>query len=129
MRKVLLIEPDPDLGSTIRDYLVKRDLKIFQAANAQEAILQADKHCPDLVVLELSMPKNNGIAFLQEFRTYKDWVNIPVIVYSIVPPEEIGLSKEAWQKLGVKKYLYKPTNRLAELRYQILNTDKNIETI
>ena len=115
MDRVLLVEPDRQLAPAIEKYLRNGGLEMDIAHNAQEAVSLADKNKPAVVVLELAMPKNNGIAFLQEFRSYTDWIDVPVIIYSRIPREDSGLSAAEWQKQGVVEYLYKPTATLASL--------------
>lgn len=115
MASVLLIEPDVSLAEAVSTFLEGSDFEVVFCHSSQAAITQADEHRPDIVVLELSIPDHNGVEFLQEFRTYPDWIDIPVIVYSHVPLEDTGLSKAEWRKHGVQEYLYKPTVGLAEL--------------
>jgi len=113
--KILLVEPDAALGDVMRRFLLKSDIEAVVVNDAQTAISTADTLQPDLVVLEIAMAEHNGIAFLQEFRSYVDWMELPIIIYSNIPREDIGLSNLEWQKLGVVEYLYKTTTRLVGL--------------
>src|SRR5579884_3880403 len=110
MKNILIIEPDEVLAKTYKDYLTHHGYKVIGVKNAQEAIAEADKKIPDLVVLELQLIKHSGVEFLYEFRSYNDWQNIPVIVNSQVPKREF---KDNWKvlskELAVVEYLYKPT--------------------
>jgi DNA-binding response OmpR family regulator len=128
MHRVLLVEPDKSLADVIAKYLSNHALVVDVADDAQSAVIKADKTQPDIVVLELAMSKNNGIAFLQEFRSYSDWLHIPIIIYSRIPREDAGLSAADWQKQGVVNYLYKPTATLASLLNNISNSLNNYET-
>jgi two-component system, OmpR family, response regulator len=121
MPRVLLVEPDKTLASAIQKYLEKHLFEVELAYDAQTAVSSADQNTPDLIVLELAMPKNNGLAFLQEFRSYTDWIDIPILVYSRISSEETGLRQEEWLKQGVAGYLYKPTSSLASLVNNINN--------
>lgn len=115
MRHVLLVEPDVSLAKAMGTFLSDCDFDVRICHTAQAAISQADSQPPEIVVLELSMPDHNGVEFLQEFRTYPDWIDIPVIIYSHVPLEDTGLTRVEWRKHGVHEYLYKPTVSLVEL--------------
>jgi DNA-binding response OmpR family regulator len=112
---VIAIEPDTALAGTLRSYLTNLDFEVCAVSSAQEAIIESDQRRPDIIVLELAMPGHNGIEFLQEFRSYADWLGIPIIIYSHIPREDTGLSDTAWQKYGVVEYLYKPTTSLERL--------------
>ena len=129
MYTVLVIEPDQSLGAAVGKYLKANDLATFVANDAQSAVLLADENQPDVVVLELALPKNNGLAFLQEFRSYNDWLDVPIIIYTHIPPEETGLNENEWQKYGVIQYLYKPTKTLASLSNSIKETLNKNETV
>lgn len=128
MKRILVVEPNRDLAAAITRYIRQTvaGLETYSAHDSQQAIHQADEARPDCVILELAMAEHNGLAFLQEFRSYADWTDIPVIVYSQISAEQIGLSSLAWQKHGVVEYLYKPTVSLAQLQ-RAINEVLNLE--
>lgn len=115
MKRVLLVEPDAALGDTIATYLGRSGYVTELVSSSQSAIHAADEVTPDAVVLELAIPEHNGVEFLQEFRSYADWLNVPIIVYSRIALEDTMLTDVEWQKYGVNNYLYKPTVTLAAL--------------
>lgn len=121
MTYVLVVEPDRTLARTLKQHLVGNNFKATAALTAQDGIIMADEAKPDVVVLELAMPEHNGIEFLQEFRSYSDWLQIPIVVYSHIPREDTGLSIADWQKYGVVAYTYKPTTNLKQLSGIIRN--------
>ena len=111
MNHILLIEPDRSLAESVTEALSSKKTKVAWVTGAQEAIASADKQCPDLVILELGLPSHNGIEFLYEFRSYNEWVTIPVIMFTM---QQVA-APELLKKLGVISYLYKPTTALAKL--------------
>jgi DNA-binding response OmpR family regulator len=113
--KVLLIEPNSLLAKTYQDALEVAGHEVVWKQKAQSAIHTADKKNPDIVILELQLPRHNGLAFLYEFRSYIDWQSIPVIVHSLVPPDNLNASPEVFMSLGIGTYLYKPTTSLKKL--------------
>ncbi len=115
MAHILVIEPDTVLASIMKQYLLGMEFEVGLTHNAQKAIVYSDENRPDTVVLELAIPDHNGIEFIQEFRSYNDWTEIPIVVYSHIPPEDTGLTAEEWRKHGVHHYLYKPATGLAHL--------------
>lgn len=113
---ILLIEPDKILADNYRQVLERAGYSVNWHKGAQTAIHSADVTKPDLVVLELQLPSHNGIEFLYEFRSYEEWRHIPVIVLSLVPEDVLtGSNNELLERLGVKKYLYKPQTKLSQL--------------
>lgn len=118
MARVLVIEPDKELSSILGKYL-ERSFDVALCTESQSAISAADTLKPDVVVLELALPEHNGLAFLHEFRTYTDWIDVPVLIYSHIPLENTGLSEAEWRKQGVEAYMYKPTTGLSALQDNI----------
>jgi DNA-binding response OmpR family regulator len=116
MKKILIIEPDNVLANIYSKFFSDHKFKTIIARNAQQAIFIADEKTPDVVVLELQLTEHSGIEFLYEFRSYNEWINVPIIINSQIPPREF---KENWdiltKDLGVSKYLYKPVTSLAKL--------------
>ncbi len=115
-RRILLVEPDSIIGTALKTALEGAGFKVTHVLTAQEAVIEADAKTPDLVILELQLVSHSGIEFLCEFRSYSDWDQIPVVIYSSVPPTEFGASREGIaMELGVVKYLYKATASLSDL--------------
>lgn len=116
MAIILLIEPDRVLGRTFSDALVARGHQVSVCATAQSGIFRADDVQPDLVLVELQLVGHSGIEFLYEFRSYPDWQDVPVIVFSNVPAKEFDHNwQQIKRQLAVSDYLYKPATSLAAL--------------
>jgi DNA-binding response OmpR family regulator len=115
MAHVLLIEPDRVLAEMYLRALKNRGHDVDWAPHAQGAIDLADKHMPDIVVLELQLVSHSGIEFLYEFRSYPEWQAVPAIAHTYVPPTEFAGSKLLQTELGIVDYLYKPHATLADL--------------
>jgi DNA-binding response OmpR family regulator len=92
--------------------------------DAQNAITMSDKLRPDLIVLEIQLIKHNGVEFLYELRSYSEWQQIPVVVNSIVPPNEFAQNEVLYKEIGINNYLYKPQTSLTELLRTIDNVLK-----
>lgn len=114
--KILLLEPDKVLADTYRQALMTAGHKVVMCATAQAAIFAADDLQPDVVVMELQLTGHSGIEFLYEFRTYDDWLTVPIIIMTNVPAGEFDGSWELLQRqLGVQAYHYKPITSLRGL--------------
>lgn len=83
------------------------------ANRASEAI--AIEQTPSAVIMELSLAGHSGFEFLYEFRSYTDWRNIPVIIYSRILLGDEILTSRSFKELGVK-YAYQPNTSLSALR-------------
>src|SRR3954462_13957818 len=107
MSTVLLIEPDIVLARSYTAALKLAGHKVSVVQSAQAAIHYSDNKLLELVIMELQLPKNNGVEFLYEFRSYPEWQNIPVIVLSNVALQD-GVNQLFWQQMGIVRYHYKP---------------------
>lgn len=114
--QILLIEPDAVSAPLYAAGLTAAGHNVTVAASAQSAIQTADQQAPDLVVLEMQLGTHNGIAFLQEFRSYAEWQNVPVIIYSFQrQPIDQPLQDTLRTEYGVATWLYKPQTSMDAL--------------
>ncbi|MBI2109153.1 MAG: response regulator [Parcubacteria group bacterium] len=81
-KKILIIEDDKDLAHFLEEVLKKERYSVFVAHDGKEGLAKALAESPDLIFLDVQMPKMNGIAFLRELRKDKKGVAIPVIALS-----------------------------------------------
>jgi two-component system cell cycle response regulator DivK len=118
MNNVLLIEPDRVMAEIYKRAIEADGISaVTSVSGAQAAIMAADKHRPDLVILELQLIEHSGVEFLYEFRSYSEWQAIPVLVQTMVPFSEF---RDNWHllqdELGVRAYMYKPHTSLRQLQ-------------
>ena len=115
-KRILLLEPDSVLAGSITVGLINAGYEVQHVHSAQTAVSLADSLMPDLVFCELQLTSHSGIEFLYEFRSYNDWAEIPVVIYSSVPPVEFNASSNGLTyDLKISGYLYKPETTLAEV--------------
>ena len=105
--KILLVEDSRVIramvGATLRPY----DCTIVEANDGQEGLDLAERHKPDLIILDYSMPEMNGYEMLSRLRKGANTRNIPVIMLTSEASREKVVKV---LKLGVKDYLVKPLN-------------------
>jgi CheY-like chemotaxis protein len=112
---ILLIEPDKLQAKVYTEALERAGHSVAHATSAQTAVHLADGQKPDVVVLELQLPRHNGVEFLYEFRSYAEWLTVPVVIHSFVPPAELSHAATLQRELGVVRVLHKPATSLAAL--------------
>ncbi|MBA2279005.1 response regulator transcription factor [Candidatus Saccharibacteria bacterium] len=119
MPNILLLEPNQLLGEQYSNYLRNLDYVVDWVKNAQEAVFQADKKKPDLVLMELLLAAHSGLEFLYEFRSYNEWQSVPIIILSRIPRAEFPVSDKILAEFGITKFLYKPETTLNDLSAKI----------
>lgn len=105
--KVLLVEDDFDLGEMYGLALKQAGHGVYWARGAQEALDVLDQQNIEAIVLDVLLPRHNGLNILHELRSYQDWRGIPVVVLSSLAPAEIGAGPKHFKSLGISKYLVK----------------------
>lgn len=116
-KKILIIEDEIILGEMYRDKFTQAGFEVSWAQTAEEGIEMVSKIKPDLILLDILLPKANGIGFMGWLKKEKQFTSIPVIAFSNF--DEPITKKEAL-KLGVRDYLIK-TNYTPE---EIINKIK-----
>lgn len=113
MAQILLLEPNPLLADMCQRKLTGLGHDVVWRQTAEQGISALDEHKMDLIILEIQIPVHNGIEFLYEMRSYSDWLNVPVVLYTDVRPSVEF--QDAFDRLKVIKWLYKPQTNLQEL--------------
>ncbi len=106
MAKILVAEDDNIIRSAYITKLTMEGYEVFEASNGEEALEIANKEEPDIVLLDVVMPKMSGIEFLKEFDVKTKHPNTKVIVFSNRADKE---TPEEAIKLGAVKFLPKAT--------------------
>ena len=81
-KKILVIDDDPTFQKTISDTLNSVGYEVLLAYDGQEGLLMTERESPNLIILDLVMPKLGGIDFLKALQKDKDSNKIPVLISS-----------------------------------------------
>jgi len=120
MASILLIETDHILAKNLVKFLGDKGHKVVWRVDPQEAIVRADQALPDVIILDIFLAnRRSGIEFLYELRSYPEWQQLPVVIFSYVAAENLKNCLESLQQLNVSAYRYKPTTSLTELAQTI----------
>ena len=104
MKKILIVEDEAILAEMYQDKFTQSGYEVSLAFNSEEGLALAKKERPDLILLDILLPKENGIQFLNWLRKDPEISSMPVVAFSNYDDPET--KKEAFQ-LGVKDYLIK----------------------
>ena len=103
-KRVLLVDDDPEIIDAIRYALESRGYQIFIARDGNQGLAMAEREDPDLVILDMMMPKRSGFLVLEKLRRTRE---VPVRVIMITANE--GSRHKAYaEMLGVDDYIRKP---------------------
>ena len=118
MAKILIAEDEPDIRELVTFMLRFAGYQVVAASNGEDAVLTASRELPDLVLLDVRMPRMTGYDACRLMRANPDLRNVPVVFLSAKGQEaEIRSGMEA----GAEEYLLKPfspmelTNRVRSI--------------
>lgn len=112
MKKILFIEDEPTLQKTIGEVLSQEGFSVLEALDGEEGILTAKREKPDLILLDLILPKKNGFEVLAELKKDPETANIKIIVLTNL---EGSQDVEKALALGATSYLVKANYDLEEV--------------
>ena len=119
---ILIVEDDPPIRNLISVALESHDYRCLVACNASGAMLEATSHNPDIMLLDLGLPDQDGMEVIRKIRS---WSNMPIIVISARSddPDKIDALDA-----GADDYLTKPFSveeLLARLRVTLRRLNQN----
>ncbi len=112
-KKVLIVEDDLDIRNSLASELSKVCL-VYEAGDGEEAVAKVLDFRPDLVLLDLLLPKLDGYKVLERMRSYPDQaiVKIPVIVFSNLWSDKDILQAKA---LKIQEYFVKSNTQVKDV--------------
>ncbi len=112
MKKILFVEDEPSLQKTVSEILTQEGFKMLSALDGEEGLKLIKKEKPDLILLDLILPKKDGFEVLKEIKEDKETKDIPVIVLTNL--EGVGDVEKALS-LGAATYLVKASYELEDI--------------
>jgi len=84
MSKILVVDDEPDAIAFVRTVLEENDHEVLSAPDGESGITQAQSEHPDLIVLDVQMPKKDGFHVFGELRRNEQTRNIPVLMLTAI---------------------------------------------
>lgn len=111
-KRILLVEDDDSLANVYVTRLQSEGFEVRRTANGEEALATALSYHPDLVVLDVMMPKVSGFDVLDILRNTPETANLKIIMLTALSQES---DKERAQSLGADDYLVKSQVVIADV--------------
>ena len=114
-KKVLIADDEPNIVASLEFLMTKGGYQVEIARNGDEALALVESFGPDLVLLDVMMPRRSGYEVCRKMREHAEWRHIEVVMLS-AKGREVEVSKGL--SLGADAYVTKPfSNR--ELMAQV----------
>jgi DNA-binding response OmpR family regulator len=103
--KILIVEDDPDISELVRFNIEKVGYQTVQAEDGEQALLMAQKHLPDLALLDLLLPGVSGLEVCRQMKRDPALQHIPIIMVTAKGEE---MDRVVGLELGADDYVVKP---------------------
>src|SRR6202171_1445090 len=100
--RVLVVDDEPDVRNAVRRGLELMGYELEIAADGSEGVAKVENWHPDVVLMDLAMPRMGGLSAIEQIRT---WSRVPIIVLSVMGEEP---DKVRALEAGADDYLTKP---------------------
>lgn len=112
MSKILVVEDEAVLQKALADMLGEAEFEVVQAVDGEQAVEMAKSEQPNLILLDLVLPKKHGLEVLQAIKSDDSTKSIPVIVLTnLEDKDDISRALE----LGARTYLVKANYDMKEV--------------
>jgi len=125
--KILIIEDEEDLVKGLKLNLADEGYKVDWASNGEEGLRKAMEETPDLIILDIMLPKKNGLDVCRELR--QKHVTIPIIMLTAKGEE---IDKVVGLEIGADDYMTKPFSireLLARIKAHLRREKREAKTI
>ncbi len=104
-KRILLVEDEKDLVEVVKIRLEASGYEVLTAADGQQALDKARAQKPDLIILDLMLPRVDGYKVCRMLKFDEKYKHIPVIIFSARAQEA---DKKLAQEVGAEAYITKP---------------------
>lgn len=117
-KKVLIIEDEKILAEMYKEKIEKEGFEVFLAFDSKEGLELAKKKKPDLILLDILLPGENGVSLLKKIKKDPEIFQIPILAFSNYDDQ---FTKKETLGLGAKDYLIKANYTPKEIVERIKN--------
>lgn len=107
-KKILIVDDEADIIEVMKVRLERQDYKVVTASDGEEALEKVSHEKPDLIILDLILPKIDGYEVYRRLKSDKEYRRIPVILTTARIQE---LDQELGREVSADAYLRKPIDQ------------------
>jgi len=125
--KILIVEDEASLRRALCDKFIREDFEVFEAKDGEVGLLVATKEKPDIILLDMMMPKMDGITMLHHLRTVGTWgLTVPVLLLTNVSSDDKRMLKEVSEDIS-SHYLVKSDWPISKLVIRVREAIAGVE--
>jgi DNA-binding response OmpR family regulator len=104
-RNVLIVDDEPNIVLSLKFLISQQGYEVRTAYSGEEALQALSERLPDLILLDVMMPKPDGYQVCQKIRATPEWKDIPVIMLTA---KRRDLERQKGYVMGADDYITKP---------------------
>lgn len=120
-KRILVVEDEVTLNQALVEFLSAEEFEVSSAHDGEEGAKMAKSKKPDLILLDIILPKKDGYEVLEELKNNEETKNIPVILLTNL--ESAQDVQKAFEK-GATTYLVKSSYKMQDIAAKIRETLK-----
>lgn len=107
MKTILVVDDNEDSRELVRKILKKQGYEVIEAIDGEDAIAKAIAYRPDLILMDISIPKIDGYEATRRLKERPDFKNTPIIAFTA---HAMRGDQEKALEAGCNGYISKPIN-------------------
>ena len=108
MAKILVVDDEPDIVEIVTFTLEAKGHDVTSAKDGAEGVAKVKKSPPELIILDIMMPKMNGMQVVDYLRNKEEYNHIPIIMLTATTQYSKRPDEEWSKKMGVEDFISKP---------------------
>jgi CheY-like chemotaxis protein len=100
-KTILIVEDEPDTATYLTTLLGDAGYNTIQAEDGDQALERVKANRPDLITLDISMPKKSGVRFYRDMKESDEWKGIPIVIVT-------GLSSDFEKFISTRRHVPAP---------------------
>ena len=107
MAKILIVEDDKILAEMYQEKFNHEGHRADVALSGEQCLADLHRFRPELILLDILMPKLNGFHILKEIKKIPEYRNVPIVLLTNLDQAEVEMSEDMARAIGVSDYLVK----------------------
>lgn len=104
-KRILIVDDEEDILSLLKFRLEANNYEVLSASDGQEGLMKARVEKPDIIILDLMLPKLDGYKVCRMLKFDENYKNIPIIMFTAKAQQK---DEELGKEMGADAYITKP---------------------
>ena len=115
-KKILIIDDEEDILTYLSAFFTDNNFQVILASDGIEGVQKANKEKPDIITLDISMPKESGVKALRNLQNNESTKNIPIIIVT-------GIISEFKRFISSRKQVHMPEGYFEKPVFKFQNSE------